>query len=395
MKRIHHIVFGAALATAPLGIWTQAVPVLKLKPAAARLPDDFSAIISVRELTDGRVLIADAIENKVVVADFATGTAAQVGHNGAGPGEYQVPGQLIPIGNDSTIMVEPRAGRWHLFHGAKLASTMPPDHPAVVLMQRFATGADGRGYAIRHVAFAADERAAPSTVAPESSWVMRVHRGTAKADTLGRVKNAKRVINTTTNARGEVTMMTMLTPPFAIGDETALFEDGWLAIVRSEPYRVDWRSPDGRVTRGPVLPWPKVKITERDVTEYYRARARASATVDAARAAETLRGQVELAMKMIPDVLPPIATQGPTVQGGPNVRQPGLIVLGDGRLLIRHPETPDHPTARYDVVDRRGVQVGAIALGKAEWITAVSRKWAYIVSMDDDGLQYLSRHPWP
>ena len=375
--------FGAALATAPFSVRAQAAPKITLKPAAAKLPSEFSSIAALRELGDGRVLVTDPTENKVVVVDFAAGTVTQVGRSGQGPGEYQTPGRPRPIGGDSTLMVELRTGRWHLFAGAKLVATVPADNPAYLASSRQVLGADGRRNVVRTSSFVDNRSASIPVNGPDSTWIIRTNRSTARSDTLGRARTPKSVISSTTNAKGEITSMEVVRPPFAVGEELAFFEDGWLAIARLDPYRIDWIAPDGRVTKGKPLPWSVVKITERDVETFFATRGSGAPPAGGAAAAEEARRRkVESAMKSVPDALPP------TVPGG-------LIPLDDARLLVRHPDTADQPHARYDLVDRRGALVGTIAMPKGETIVAISRKWAYVAMTDDDGLQYLRRHPWP
>ena len=392
MKRIRSLLVAGSIAATPQGMVAQAAQQLRLPPADAKLDFEFSAILSARELRDGRLLVADGTEGKVFVADFGRATVGPVGRNGQGPGEYQAPGPLLPIGSDSTLMVEQRNGRWHLLSGATIAATLAPDDNAVVAAHREATAADGTGnvYSTMGVRVAK----APPTLAmmdPESLVVLRVRRRDAHVDTVATVKNAPRHVDIRTDVAGKITSVSIMAPPFVVKEEVVAFEDGWVAIVRVDPYRVDWRAPAGRVMRGRALPWPAVELSEADVAEFLRARTRS--TGNAADQDVRLRQQLADAMKLAPERLPPFAGGGPSVRGGPTM--PGVLALGDGRLLIRHPETPDHPAARYDVVNRRGALDATLALGKSTWIVAVGRSHAYVAMMDDDGLQYLSRHPWP
>ena len=38
-------------------------------------------------------------------------------------------------------------------------------------------------------------------------------------------------------------------------EQALMFTDGWIALVRVEPYRVEWRTPDGQWRPGPEVPW--------------------------------------------------------------------------------------------------------------------------------------------
>ena len=58
--------------------------------------------------------------------------------------------------------------------------------------------------------------------------------------------------------------------PLAGGEEPILFPDGWVAIARIDPYRVDWRSPDGQWTHGAPLPFTTVRLDAREREAFAR-----------------------------------------------------------------------------------------------------------------------------
>ena len=72
----------------------------------ARLAQDFSQVRGVRELSDGRVLVTDRLEEKVWVADIASGTTRAIGRPGRGPLEYHLPASLMVMAGDSTLLVD-------------------------------------------------------------------------------------------------------------------------------------------------------------------------------------------------------------------------------------------------------------------------------------------------
>jgi hypothetical protein len=357
----------------------QTPPAIKLAPAESKLEQEFSSIIGARELADGRLLVSDATEQKILIVDFRGKTATQVGKNGQGPGEYQIPERFWAIGGDSSLMIERRTSRWHLFKGAELVKTLPADDPTVAALRRLANGADGRGNVIRVAAFTDEKSAAGRAMAagngPESSYVLRANRRTGKVDTVAWIKNPKSEITTTTNARGEITSVSVQRVPFGSGEEVALFEDGWLAIARLDPYRVDWISPAGQMTKGARLPWQGTRVTDADVVAWLTQGGRGQPVTDAIK--ERAAGW----MPKVPTTVPALTLDGVRAMEG-------------GQLLVRHPATAAQPEAHYDVVDRSGKIRGTIAMPKGESILAVSKKWAYVVYVDDDGLNFLRRHPW-
>ena len=131
-------------ATAMLAA-AQPMPQVKLKPATASLDEEFTVITSVRELADGRILITDPREARVVVADLASGLVTQVGRNGKGPGEYSMAAPIRPMAGDSSILFDMMSRRWLLLDGARIVVTVPPDAPVVLAMKGYALAADGRG----------------------------------------------------------------------------------------------------------------------------------------------------------------------------------------------------------------------------------------------------------
>lgn len=374
-------VISVAALVAPAIASAQSAPTIKLKPAAVKIDAEFSSIVAVRELSDGRALVADIRENKVVIVDFASGAVTQIGRSGQGPGEYQNPRWFHRLGADSTLLVELRSSRWHLLAGDRLVATVPPDHPAYVALRRQALGADARGNVIATSSFADNRGAAVPANGPDSTWLVRANRKTARVDTLGRLKAQKSTIATTTNGRGEVSGVSIFMVPFSAPEQPAMFEDGWIAVARVAPYRIDWVGPDGKVTKGAAIPWRATKLTQGDVEFFFASRSGSVTSPMSAEQAEARRKQVETVMKQVPGEVPPFATAG-------------LIPAEDGTLIIRHNETASQPNARYDIVDRSGRLRGTIAMDKGETISAVSKKWAYVVFVDDDGLNFLRRHPW-
>ena len=65
-------------------------------PTSATLREEFSGLTAVRELPDRRVVLADQVESRLVIADFAANSVVTVGRVGGGPGEYTRVRTLFP-----------------------------------------------------------------------------------------------------------------------------------------------------------------------------------------------------------------------------------------------------------------------------------------------------------
>lgn len=92
---------------------------IRLSPPNATLSAGFSEIVAVRELSDGRVLIGDRRENRIVVADFGGDSVVPTASAGVGPGEHTRVSAIWPLGADSSLMVDVTARRWHIFVGTR------------------------------------------------------------------------------------------------------------------------------------------------------------------------------------------------------------------------------------------------------------------------------------
>jgi hypothetical protein len=371
-------VLAAVLAAAHAG--AQAERQLKLRPADGKLDEEFTIVGSVRELSDGRVLITDPREGRVIVADFKAGTFDPVGRKGQGPGEYANAVPIYAITGDSSIMLDPLSRRWSIFVGSKIVGVLPPDTP-VILAMRYAMGADQLGF-IWRTDGPATARGTRDYGPSDSSLVIRGNRATGKVDTIARLRVAPSRTTAQTNDKGEVTSMWVSRPAYAVGEEAILFRDGWFAFTRLDPYRVDWRSADGKVTKGAALPVRSIKFDAREREAFEKRNAK---NVEDMKKNARNPDMLKDLLRMFTDFP---ATYPPYVAGA-------LLASRDGQLLARRPITVDFPDWRYDVVDRRGQLVGVLMMAKGERIVGFGEKSVYVVTKDDDDIERIRRHPWP
>ncbi len=370
------LITGCCVFVAPLE--SQTPRPLRLGAATGTLPEEFTAITSVRELRDGRVLVTDGREQRLVVADFRTGRVEQVGRKGGGPGEYGMVGMVRPLAGDSSIMADLMGRRWLLFDGAQIVGQHSSDHPAVLAAQGFMVDSDALG---RVLSRRMPDRRDGVTItdARDSSVLVLVARRTGQADTVARVRNAERRFETVRNAEGRVTRSSMtMAGPLRTEEQAVLFADGWLAVARLEPFRVDWRAPDGTWTRGAPLPVPQIRVDARERAAFLERNASAYA---------------QPTMPGLPASQPPSASDFPaTVPPFPM----GAVTQGPaGRLLIRRHRSADVGPSHYLVIDRQGALLGEIILPVSETIVGASERTVYVAAKDEDDIQRLRRHVWP
>ncbi len=347
-----------------------------LKPSTATLNEEFTFASSVRELRDGRVIITDSRESRIIVADLRTGGIAPIGRTGAGPGEYTWVSPVFALGGDSTLMADSDGRRWFVLDGARIVATLPPDsRPIVATGGETVRGADRFGNVIVNVT-PRPPSGVSSTTYKDSVWIVRVSLATGRVDTIARARAVSYTKEVGRDAAGHITSMRNIAfPPYALEEPAVLCSDGWLAVVRLDPYRVDWRSPTGAWTRGQTLIFQKIAVTAREKRAYMERLAKSAGRPAAS-----------------PDMYSPWPTVVPPVE--PQAPRAAMCTL-DGRVLVNRTKTADQPGTRYDLVDHRGVRVMQLALAASERIVGFGSHSVYVVTTDDDGLQRLRRHPWP
>jgi hypothetical protein len=199
--------------------------------------------------------------------------------------------------------------------------------------------------------------------AADSQPVLFVDRSSGQVDTVARLRRGVRrapisTVNDPVMGRG----MRVGRIPLNVLDATLLLPDGWTAVVRVDPYRVDWRSPEGRWVTGAPIPTPSIRMTDRERQAYAQRNSWARNATD------------------WPEVLPPFDT--PT----------SLFSTPDGWLVIKRLAAAGATGQRYDLVDKSGVRRGSLALRPNEAIIGFGAASVYVIETDDDGIQRLRRH---
>ena len=364
-------------------------PVAGLPPAHETLDGKtFGGIRSVRELADGRVLVSDVLERRLYVTDFRSDEVRSLGHIGTGPGEFRYPGFLYPLGPDSTLFTDQTAHRAFLMVGDGHPENLgAADRLITRLGAEPLWGADhfGRVLAVEGFSYPGD-RLAMSRVEADSLRLLLttgsvLDREPGRHETIAEVGGQGRFGGWRQLQFGE----RYYTSPLAAEAQAWLFWDSWIVVAHPDPYRVDWRRPDGEWVRGDALPFDRVPATDRQKC-FAATRDR---NPDACDRPGLARSLVNLPS---PDHVPPFVMErhdrttpgGIAVQPAPN-----------GMLLIMRTLMVDVPGRRYDVIDRTGSRRGTIHLPENQFIVGMGSSSLYVATEEDVETLTLSRHPWP
>lgn len=263
---------GVLTALGSVGVEAQ-VPERHISEADAAFPEAFSMISGLRELADGRVMIADPLGQTLVVVDFEAGVADTIGRVGGGPGEYKQPDGVFPLPGDSTLLVDLGNGRLTVI-GPDL--TFGETTPIAQGEPGPGGGPGGGGGMMIVLPRATDSRGGvyfqpmggfqPGGGPPDSAAVVRWDRGTGAMDTVAMVKLRDMDVQTSGGARERSVMIRP--KPYSPRDGWAAGWNGMVAAVRSNPYYLEWFGRAGVSARSPDVVFTPVRIRQADKEEY-------------------------------------------------------------------------------------------------------------------------------
>ena len=379
------------------------VATITLSKPEVEYAEPFTTVMGVRELRDGRVIVTDMQEKTIQLLDLRRGSATPIGKEGSGPNEYGRPGQLFALPGDTTLVSDLANNRYLVIapdgQVARTLYTMDPNEPDLRLIQARASDATGnlyfldRGLAAR---LAARGPGGPggrggSIDLPDSGTVLRYDLRTKKVTEIGKIALPR--TNTTTSGGGNQVSVMRMAVPFAAQDDWTVGIDGRIAVVRAEPYRVEWVAPNGQRVTGPAIAFEKIRVTEAD-KEAFR-NARVSMAGVGMRTVIGAGGAVSSSAAPAPptNMRPPEPTSWPEFKPAFYANQ--SLVAPDGRLWVSRHRPADDPNPKYDVFDGFGRLVARAVLPARTRLVGFGARTAYVVRTDDDDLQYLQQYELP
>jgi hypothetical protein len=236
------------------------VPLTVLSRPEQRFGVELSAVNGVRELPDGRVLVADGIEEVLLRLDPRSGRADTLGRAGQGPGEYRSPDALYPMPGGATLLVDLGNGRLNLLgpdggYRESMPIAQGGDGELTMVLPR-GTDAAGRIY------FQARGR----DPAADSAPVMRWDRTRRAFEAVAQVRLGR--VHTQSSGGENNRSMRQRPQPFPAGDAWAVAPDGSLAVARAADYHLEWLRPGGATTRGRPFAFTPVPVGEAERREW-------------------------------------------------------------------------------------------------------------------------------
>lgn len=353
-------------------IFLVAIPV----PSRAQQPDTvglaeptrstgfrFTGVIGVVPLADSALFVADAIEEGLVRFHWERRTDERIGRRGEGPGELQSVGPIWPIVGDSLFLADAYARSWNVVIGD---SIIPVNRPGVGSVSVSALRGLSRvgGVLTNRSGFGESAR---------SLVLHRLEGGrpTVVTKLLSRESGMRARVRLPSGAMGLIGGN-----PLDSFEDGVLFPDGSIAVVRLDPYRVDWRSPGGEWTEGRPLPFEPVRV-DRGIRCF------------------AIERYIGLGCRSIdlegwPDTVPPFVP----ANRSPGQPVPSVLAASGGRVAVVRTPSPDLER-RVDIVDRTGRLERVLFIPPDEHLLGFGPGSIYILSENELGLQEIREHAWP
>lgn len=374
----------AAIAQTPSPT-TAKVPTRQLGAITATSLDSLGALVALRALSTGEVMVNDVQRSRVLLFDKTLKSmkvvldSAATGGASGGMAAAISSGQLIPFPGDSSLFVDVSSLSMLVIDPAGKVShvmSLPKPRDAMFLAQPVGFGTpqiDPKGRlvyrgVIINLPKPPEPGAPPSFNFPEqpdSAPIVRADFDTRKVDTLTTIKALKPGKMTMAPDKEGNMAMHITINPLDAGDEWAMITDGSIAIVRAHDYHIDWLDADGTKRSTAKMPFDWKRLTDEQkqfkidslrpqIETQIKSQASRLPTIPTPNGPRKILINFDFApLKDIPDYEPPVS--------------PGSVKADLDNHLWIVPRTATVGSGgglRYDVIDRNGEIIDRVQFPK-------------------------------
>lgn len=389
-RRASSLVAAVGLA-ASVPLAAQRVPLVVLTTPIAEHPEPLTQPTALRELRDGRVLVTDMDERRLLLYDFAGGTAVAAARQGGGPLEFQIPGALFASG-DTTLMPDLMLRRFLILGPAGVPLGTRPmlqstDDILAVVRAGAITAIDARGRLYSETrGMAMKEGQMP--IMSDTVALVRWTRYGVKGETLATRFDKSPTPQMSGTPASSIKLRLPLVP-FVARDLWQIFASGRVVVLRASDYHSEWIEPDGKRTNGPRIPSVPVPVT----------------AADRERLRKITRDGYERGMKMgmamarssTTEPMPKISFDLDEPPEWPKFKPPFVRAFGapGDFVWVATSSTVTENVITYDVLDSRGTLVKRVRFPKDVALLGFGRDVLYATRKDEDDLMYLQRYRLP
>ena len=338
--------------------------------------------IGVRPLSDGRVLVSDPQNSRLLLFDSTLEHATTIADTTIATGRAWGKGLvgLIPFVGDSSLARDVLTKAYVVIDPAgKIARVIPA--PARGLVGGEQTLGEAVGYdRADHLLFRAPRPVFLSLLdpdfvgdtlmrGPDTIPILRRNLVTGALDTLALVRAQRTRQAVRRRAEGGASGRSAFNP-VASADDWTVLDDGTVAVVKIADYHVDWIRPDRRVTSTGKIPatWVPISAAQKAAmidTLRVRDSILAAERAESRPAGGTPSAVIEASD--LPDFWPPFAAES-------------TVPAPDGTVWVREGRVPSAVGAPvYDVISHEGTLIDRVQVPGGATVVAVGRRTAFLV----------------
>jgi hypothetical protein len=334
----------------------------------AKLPARFGNLSNVIELRDGRVVFADTKNKLFLRGDLKSGKVDTIGSRvdslskSGSIGEYRFPGWTAHLAGDTVALVDFSAIRTTLWSEAGRPLGVLPIKEVAGKTPVLLYDTVGHGYKIDYQAVVGGGE--PGRILrPDSIPVLRLTVKGGAVDTVALLAGPE---------YGDATFgeqVQQAAKVFAPNDFFGVLPDGTAWIARGRENRVDWRSPDGRWTRGQTHAYSRIPVTQADKDRVL---------------AQVREHGKQFGMPQDLRIVYPFADTKP----------PFDFALGrpNGEVWLQRPQSREGAALIYDVFNRKGVWEREVAFPEGSALAGFGRSGSVYGSVKNkDGTRTVGR----
>lgn len=342
------------------------------------LAEPLTRVAGIGRLADGRVLITDARDRTMLLAAADGRSLRPFASQGEGPGEYRMPLAILRARGD-TLLVYDAGNQRYLRVAPDGARGVDLPIPAVFVSRgglSVPRGIDTSGAIYWQGDVIGLDGGMPKRL--ETQNVRRWRPPAERLDTVAEVRDHA------------AAMHAMRFHPFAERDAFVVARDGRVGVLDAREYRLRWYRDGREVVAGPAIEHTRVPVTAREREAFRRERAAqpsGMARLGAAGSEEPRADAVRRTAQAFPDALFP-PTKPPFEESG------ALLSPAEDVWVIRSGAVGS-PRARIDVLAPDGSRRGHLLLPPGRRLLAIEAEGIYLARIDEDGLEWLERYPWP
>ena len=376
MNRSARVVIGIVLLLVGRSVSAQLV---RMPAANATSAEAFSDIRGIRELPDGRILVSDYRDQRVVLVDLERGTVTARVTEGSGPQEARLPTALIPALGDSTVLIDMGNQRLLVLDGeGRVRRTIPGSQPGIMGLK----GIDRTGvYYFSIPSWMERGRELPN----DSVRIVRWNPRAGAQQTIAVIQGERMRSNIREPA------LTPRIPTVGYGSRDAWVVDGrgGVRIVRGGSYTVEVHLADEAPVIGPGYSYQTAKINQADRVAFVRRFMLTSPS-----SGKGPGGGLGFSPPASDQEIARLVLGTEFAERHPMFDAGSVLVESGGRLWVGLPAGSGQPV-RYDLFDLAGRRVASLEFPAGRRVVALGNRSLYAIVEADDGLQHLERYSMP